>query len=113
MEEAIRLAFDGCPALPKGKRILDWELPVLKAGDRILARHLRLHVTAGERVRKDDLPALDLGPPRFQTGAPCRLYAPGLYGNPGLQPDASGLSGAVRRERSGDEGPVLPRKPAV
>lgn len=50
VEEAIRLAFDGCPALPKGKRILDWELPVLKAGDRILARHLRLHVTAGERV---------------------------------------------------------------
>ena len=50
VEEAIRLVFDGCPPLPAGKRILDWELPVLEAGGRLLARDLRLHVRAGERV---------------------------------------------------------------
>lgn len=50
VEEAIALRFDNCPPAPRGKRILDWELPVLKAGDRILARNLSLHVTAGERV---------------------------------------------------------------
>ncbi len=50
VEEAISLVFDRCPALPKGKRILDWELPVLEVEGRVLASGLHLHVAAGERV---------------------------------------------------------------
>ena len=50
MEEAISLVFDHCPAWPKGKRILDWELPVLEVEGRVLASDLRLHITAGERI---------------------------------------------------------------
>ena len=38
VEEAISLVFDRCPALPKGKRILDWELPVLEVEGRVLCR---------------------------------------------------------------------------
>lgn len=50
-EEAILTAFDGGKsALPAGKTVLRLDLPELRAGERLLARDLRLWVTGPEKV---------------------------------------------------------------
>ncbi len=50
-EEAILTAFDqGKAALPAGKRVLRLDLPELKAGERVLARDVRLWVTGPEKI---------------------------------------------------------------
>ena len=50
-EEAILTAFDtGRSALPAGKTVLRLDLPSLKAGERVLARDLRLWVTGPEKI---------------------------------------------------------------
>ena len=50
-EEAILTAFDPArSALPAGKTVLRLDLPELSAGERILARGVRLWVTGPERV---------------------------------------------------------------
>ena len=50
-EEAILTAFDaGRSAFPAGKTVLRMDLPTLAAGERVLARNIRLWVTGPERV---------------------------------------------------------------
>lgn len=48
-EEAILTRFDADIRLPSGKTVLDWSLDRLQAGDRVLARNLRLFL-AGSRT---------------------------------------------------------------
>jgi ATPase subunit of ABC transporter with duplicated ATPase domains len=49
-EEAILTRFDPAVMLPPGKTVLDLSLSALAAGDRVLARDLKLHVSGGEIV---------------------------------------------------------------
>lgn len=50
-EEAILTAFDGgSSALPAGKTVLRFDLPELAAGERVLARNVRLWVTGPEKI---------------------------------------------------------------
>nr|MDE7327700.1 ATP-binding cassette domain-containing protein [Lachnospiraceae bacterium] len=49
-EEAILAKFDPSIHLPAGKTVLDYSLDVLKAGERVLARNLRLYVTGKEHI---------------------------------------------------------------
>ena len=50
-EEAILTAFDGgSSALPAGKTVLRFDLAELTAGERVLARNVRLWVTGPEKV---------------------------------------------------------------
>ncbi len=49
-EEAILAKFDPTIHLPAGKTVLDFSLDVLKVGERVLARNLRLFVAGGEHV---------------------------------------------------------------
>ncbi len=49
-EEAIFAGFDGRSALPAGKTVLRLDLPELCAGERTLARDVRLWVTGPERI---------------------------------------------------------------
>ena len=50
-EEAILTAFDqGKAALPAGKRVLRLDLPELKAGERVLARDIRLWADGPEKI---------------------------------------------------------------
>lgn len=50
-EEAILTAFDaGRSAFPAGKTALRLDLPQLRAGDRVLARDVRLWVDGGEKI---------------------------------------------------------------
>jgi len=50
IEEAAFLQFPQGTAVPAGKTVLDLDLPVLRAGERTLANHIRLHVSGGEKV---------------------------------------------------------------
>ncbi len=50
VEEAVFLRFTEESSLPEGKTVLDFGLPELRIGDRVLARGLRLHVSGGEKV---------------------------------------------------------------
>lgn len=50
VEEAIFLRFPEGTAIPGGKTVLDLSLPELRAGDRLLARNIRLFVSGGEKV---------------------------------------------------------------
>lgn len=50
IEEAIFLRFSPETALPGGKTVLDFSLPVLSVEDRILARDIRLRVMGGEKI---------------------------------------------------------------
>jgi ATPase subunit of ABC transporter with duplicated ATPase domains len=49
-EEAILAKFDPSIHLPAGKTVLDFSLNVLKVGERVLARNLRLFVAGSEHV---------------------------------------------------------------
>lgn len=49
-EEAIFAGFDETSALPAGKTVLRLELPELSAGERTLAKNVRLWVTGPERI---------------------------------------------------------------
>ena len=49
-EEAILARFPADIVLPAGKTVLDLSLPALYAGQHLLARDLRLHVSGGEHV---------------------------------------------------------------
>ena len=50
-EEAILTAFDkGSSTLPAGKTVLRFDLPQLTAGERVLARDVRLWVTGPEKI---------------------------------------------------------------
>lgn len=49
-EEAIFLSFPAEVAIPRGKRVLDLELPRLEAGGRLLAQGIELHVAGPERI---------------------------------------------------------------
>ena len=50
-EEAILTAFDkGSSALPAGKTVLRLEVPELMAGERVLAKNVRLWVTGPEKI---------------------------------------------------------------
>lgn len=50
-EEAILTAFDGgSSVLPAGKTVLRFDLPELKAGERVLAKNVRLWVTGPEKI---------------------------------------------------------------
>lgn len=49
-EDAIFLRFGEGAALPPGKTVLKLELPVLKAGGRVLAENIQLEVHGGEHV---------------------------------------------------------------
>ncbi len=49
-EEAILAKFDPSIHLPAGKTVLDFSLDVLKVGERVLARNLRLFVAGSEHV---------------------------------------------------------------
>lgn len=50
VEEAAFLRFPEGTAVPAGKTVLDLRLPELRAGDRLLAKDIRLHVSGGEKV---------------------------------------------------------------
>ena len=50
VEEAILAGFDPSVTLPPGKAVLELDLPVLSAGDRELARNIRLRVMGGEKI---------------------------------------------------------------
>ncbi len=50
VEEAVFLRFPEGTALPAGKTVLDLSLPELRAGERMLAENIRLHVCGGEKV---------------------------------------------------------------
>lgn len=50
VEEAVFLRFPPETALPAGKTVLDLRLPELRAGERVLSRDIRLHVSGGEKV---------------------------------------------------------------
>ena len=50
VEEAIFLRFPEGTALPAGKAVLDLRLEELRAGDRLLAKDIRLRVMGGEKV---------------------------------------------------------------
>ena len=50
VEEAIFLRFPAEVSLPAGKVVLDLRLPELRAGERVLARDIRLRVMGGEKV---------------------------------------------------------------
>ncbi len=49
-EEAILTRFDEDIRLPAGKTVLDWSLPCLQAGGRILAKDLHLSLSGGATV---------------------------------------------------------------
>ncbi|MBR5742418.1 MAG: ABC-F family ATP-binding cassette domain-containing protein, partial [Clostridia bacterium] len=49
-EEAIIAKFRPEARIPAGKRVLEFEEPELRAGDRLLARDLKLLITGGEKV---------------------------------------------------------------
>lgn len=49
-EDAIFLRFGEGAALPSGKTVLKLDLPVLKAGERVLAENIQLEVHGGERL---------------------------------------------------------------
>ena len=49
-EEAILTRFDPEISLPAGKTVLDWSLKELKAGDKVLARDLKLYVPGGSII---------------------------------------------------------------
>ncbi|MFR1479739.1 MAG: ATP-binding cassette domain-containing protein [Hydrogeniiclostridium mannosilyticum] len=49
-EAAILTRFSEDIRLPKGKTVLDFSLPELRIGERVLARNLRLFVSGGEQV---------------------------------------------------------------
>lgn len=49
-EEAIFFDFTAGAAIPRGKRVLDFSLPELRAGGRLLARDVRLEVYGPERI---------------------------------------------------------------
>ena len=50
LEEAIFLRFPSTASVPQGKRILDFQLPRLEAGGRLLAQDIRLTVTGPEKI---------------------------------------------------------------
>ena len=50
VEDAISLFFPDSARLPRGKRVTDLILPELTAGNRLLARDIRLNVSGGEHV---------------------------------------------------------------
>ena len=50
VEEAVFLRFSPEIALPAGKTVLDLQLDVLYAGERALARNIRLSVCGGEKI---------------------------------------------------------------
>lgn len=50
IEYAIDAAFEGDNTVPMGKRVLDWNLAVLTADDRVLARDIHLFMTGPEKV---------------------------------------------------------------
>lgn len=50
VEEAVFLRFPEGTGIPAGKTVLDLDLPELRAGDRLLARNVRLHVSGGEKA---------------------------------------------------------------
>ena len=50
LEEAIFLRFPATASVPQGKRILDFQLPRLEAGGRLLAQDIRLTVTGPEKI---------------------------------------------------------------
>ena len=50
VEEAVFLRFPEGTAVPSGKTVLDLHLPELRAGERLLAENVRLHVSGGEKV---------------------------------------------------------------
>lgn len=49
-EEAIGIAFDRKICIPNGRTVLDYELPELWAGERLLAREIQLRVRGSEKV---------------------------------------------------------------
>ena len=49
-EEAIITKFSGDITVPKGKVILDFSLPVLRIGEKILSRNIRLFVAGNEHI---------------------------------------------------------------
>lgn len=49
-EEAILTRFDADIRIPSGKTVLDWSLDFLRAGDRVLARDLRLFLAGSGAV---------------------------------------------------------------
>ena len=50
VEEAAFLRFPEGTAVPAGKTVLELNLPELRAGERLLAENIRLHVSGGEKV---------------------------------------------------------------
>ena len=50
VEEAVFLRFPEGTAVPAGKTVLDLSLPELRAGEKLLAENIRLHVSGGEKV---------------------------------------------------------------
>ncbi len=50
LEEAIFLRFPETVTVPKGKTVLDFDLPVLAAEDRVLSRDIRLKVVGPEKI---------------------------------------------------------------
>jgi len=50
VEEAAFLRFPEGTAVPAGKTVLDLQLPELRAGERLLAGDIRLHVSGGEKA---------------------------------------------------------------
>lgn len=50
VEYPIDAVFQGDHTLPAGKRCLDVTLPLVQAGDRVLARNVTLRLTGGEKV---------------------------------------------------------------
>ena len=50
MEEAIFLRFPETSRIPQGKTVVDFSLPVLEAGGRILSRDIHLKVRGPEKV---------------------------------------------------------------
>ena len=49
-EEAIIVKYRPEAAIPAGKRVLEMEVPELRAGEKLLARDLQIRITGGEKV---------------------------------------------------------------
>ena len=50
VEDAIMVKFDGTAAMPNGKTVIDFALPELLVGSRVLSQNIALHVSGPEKI---------------------------------------------------------------
>ena len=100
-EDAIFFRFAPGEGIPAGKRVLDYELPLLNAGEKELSRNISLLVRGPEKIciirwppkrrGENHPPAAHCRTAFMQKRHSCRLYAPELRGTSGYGQHAGGL----------------------